>query len=292
MKFGKCEVEVPKKTVFGVLVEEILNPFYLFQIYSVALWMWDKYTGYATCILLISTSSVVMSLYETISNHNTIRRMARYTCPVQLKTPNKTTRVVDSTELVPGDVIVVPEGMNLPCDMVLLSGTAIINEAMLTGESIPVMKSSLPVVSSETYSEKGSEKHTLFGGTSVIQTRPVGDEPVWALVKNTGFLTTKGTLIRDILYPKEIKFEFYSDGFKFVGIMAIIALLGICASAPVQIKIGVPTVLVVDNGLNLITVSIPPALPAAMSCGIVFAIRRLKSKSIFCISPPRINMAG
>lgn len=218
--------------------------------------------------------------------------MARYSCSVQLKAPDNTTKVVDSTELVPGDVVVVPEGMNLPCDMVLLSGTAIINEAMLTGESIPVMKSSLPFVSSETYSEKGSEKYTLFGGTSVIQTRPVGDEPVWALVKNTGFLTTKGTLIRDILYPKDIKFEFYSDGFKFVGIMAILAVFGIIASAPIQVKIGVPNVLVIDNALNLITVTIPPALPAAMSCGIVFAIRRLKSKSIFCISPPRINMAG
>ena len=82
--------------------------------------------------------------------------------------PDKTSREVDSTDLVPGDVIVVPEGMSLPCDMVLLSGSAIVNEAMLTGESIPVMKSSIPLVSSEVYSEKGSQKHTLFGGSSVI----------------------------------------------------------------------------------------------------------------------------
>jgi len=39
-------------------------------------------------------------------------------------------------------------------------------------------------------------------------------------------------------------------------------------------------------------VTVPPALPAAMSCGIVFAINRLKKQDIFCISPPRINMAG
>ena len=80
---------------------------------------------------------------------------------------------------------------------------------MLTGESIPVMKSSLPFAGTDVYSDKGSEKHTLFGGTSVVQTRPVGDQPVWGLVKNTGFLTTKGSLIRDILYPKPIKFKFY-----------------------------------------------------------------------------------
>ena len=112
------------------------------------------------------------------------------------------------------------------------------------------------------------------------------------LVKNTGFLTTKGSLIRDILYPKEIKFKFYSDGFKFVGIMAILALVGIIVTIPLQVDQGVPVAIVVDRGLDLITVTVPPALPAAMSCGIVFAINRLKSQSIFCISPPRINMAG
>lgn len=75
---------------------------------------------------------------------------------------------MNSTELVPGDVVIVPEGASLPCDLVLLTGTAIMNESMLTGESIPVMKSSLPNISSEVYSEKASDKHTLFGGTIVI----------------------------------------------------------------------------------------------------------------------------
>ena len=120
----------------------------------------------------------------------------------------------------------------------------------------------------------------------------MGDQPVWALVKNTGFLTTKGSLIRDILYPKEIKFKFYSDGLKFVGIMALLALFAIVATIPLQVNMGVPSAIVVDRGLDLMTVTIPPALPAAMSCGIVFAINRLKKKQIFCISPPRINMAG
>ena len=120
----------------------------------------------------------------------------------------------------------------LPCDLILLTGSAIVNEAMLTGESIPVMKSSLPIVSSETYDDNESSKHTLYGGTGVIQTRPVGNEPVLGLVKSTGFLTTKGSLIRDILYPKEIKFKFYQDGFKFVGIMACLALLAQAITLP------------------------------------------------------------
>lgn len=44
------------------------------------------------------------------------------------------TEAILSTELVPGDVLLVPpEGLTMPCDAVLLSGTAIANESMLTG---------------------------------------------------------------------------------------------------------------------------------------------------------------
>ena len=47
--------------------------------------MWDHYYYYASCILIISSASVILSLYETIKNHNEIRRMARYNCLVRLK---------------------------------------------------------------------------------------------------------------------------------------------------------------------------------------------------------------
>lgn len=44
--------------------------------------------------------------------------------------------------------------------------------------------------------------------------------------------------------------------------------------------------------LELITTCIPPALPAVLAVGIVFALDRLKSQNIHCIAPPRINLAG
>jgi magnesium-transporting ATPase (P-type) len=63
----------------------------------------------------------------------------------------------------------------------------------------------------------------LFGGTPVIQIRAGDAGQVLALVTNTGFLTTKGSLVREILYPKETKFQFYRDGLKFILIMGVFA---------------------------------------------------------------------
>lgn len=46
------------------------------------------------------------------------------------------------------------------------------------------------------------------------------------------------------------------------------------------------------DALDLITIVVPPALPAAMTIGAVHALLRLKKSSIFCISPRSINVSG
>ena len=47
-----------------------------------------------------------------------------------------------SKELVPGDVLLLPTsgGYMMECDAVLIEGTCVVNESMLTGESIPITK--------------------------------------------------------------------------------------------------------------------------------------------------------
>lgn len=44
--------------------------------------------------------------------------------------------------------------------------------------------------------------------------------------------------------------------------------------------------------MDLITVVVPPALPATLSIGTSFALGRLKKLGIYCISPSRVNVAG
>jgi cation-transporting ATPase 13A2 len=111
-------------------------------------------------------------------------------------------------------------------------------------------------------------------------------------VIRTAFVTSKGNLVRDILYPRPSKFRFYRDSLIFVGIMAILAVVGFCCTLPAMIAQEYSTYEMIDRSLDLITITVPPALPAAMTIGTVFAIYRLKQRKIFCISPPRVNVAG
>uniref|UniRef100_A0A8D0G503 P-type ATPase A domain-containing protein n=1 Tax=Sphenodon punctatus TaxID=8508 RepID=A0A8D0G503_SPHPU len=161
------------------------------------LWSLDNYYYYASAILFMSLVSICCSLdtirkqyillHDMVAAHNVLR--------VTVYRGRYETEEIFSTELVPGDVVLVPPGgMSVPCDAVLLSGTAIANESMLTGESVPVTKTPLPdpaqgatgPLPDPPYDPEEHKRHTLFCGTSIIQTRWYSGQPVRALVVRTG----------------------------------------------------------------------------------------------------------
>lgn len=165
------------------------------------------------------------------------------------------------------------------------------NESMLTGESIPAIKNSIPSTS-EIYDRVKDAKYTLYGGTKVVQTRNGGDSPALGLVIRTGFLTTKGGLIRDILYPRPNRFSFYRDSLLYILIFGILAIIGWACSLQQLIDLGFEPVEIIQKTGDLVTIAVPPTLPAAMTIGTSFSLWRLRKKGIFCISPPRVNVSG
>jgi cation-transporting P-type ATPase 13A2 len=211
----------------------------------------DEYYYYAACIFLISITSVSSTLIETRTTMARMREMARYICQVRVLR-NGFWRTVPSTDLVPGDIYEIsdPHLTLFPCDALLLTGDAIVNESMLTGESVPVSKlpctrnEVLHLLSLTTSISPELGKHFLFSGTRVVRVRRGREEggegvAAVAMVVRTGFNTTKGSLVRSMLFPRPNKFRFYRDSFRFIGVMAIIAGLGFCVSIVNFIQLGV-----------------------------------------------------
>uniref|UniRef100_A0A3P8PBS3 Polyamine-transporting ATPase 13A3 n=1 Tax=Astatotilapia calliptera TaxID=8154 RepID=A0A3P8PBS3_ASTCA len=296
--FGENEIAVRVPSLLKLLVKEVLNPFYIFQLFSIILWSFEDYYYYASAIVLMSIISIATSLYTIKKQYVMLHDMvaAHSVVRVSVCRGNKDIEQAMSTELVPGDVIAIPaNGMIMPCDAVLVYGTCIVNESMLTGESVPVTKTSLPSAGEEgarSYNIDEHKKHTLYCGTHVIQTRFYTGELVKAVVVRTGFSTEKGQLVRSILYPKPTDFKLYHDAYLFLLCLVGVAGIGFIYTIVLSIMNKVPAKTIIIESLDIVTITVPPALPAAMTAGIVYAQRRLKRVGIFCISPQRINMCG
>lgn len=106
----------------------------------------------------------------------------------------------------------------------------------LSGESVPVTKTPLPNDGATLYDSKEHARHTLYCGTQVIQTRYYGNHSVYAVVISTGFNTSKGSLVRSILYPPPVDFKFEQDSYKFVQLLALIASVGFCYTVITKVR--------------------------------------------------------
>lgn len=73
---------------------------------------------------------------------------------------------IDTREIVFGDTVYLEEeSLLVPCDLLVLEGSAIVNESMLTGESIPVIKTHLEHNDAPFIDNRN---HIIYSGTRVL----------------------------------------------------------------------------------------------------------------------------
>lgn len=296
--YGKNLIEVKVKPLIVLLFKEAITPFYIFQVFSVTVWYMDNYAYFASIIVGMSVMSIGLDVYQIRKQERKLRSMVHTDDQVQVLRNGGKVQEISSANLVHGDILLIPpRGCILQCDAVLMTGTVIVNEAMLTGESMPITKVAMPETDDEhgetqMFSFKEHSKHILYCGTQVLQTRYYAGKHVQAVVLRTAYSTLKGQLVRSIMYPKPVDFRFTKDLFKFVGFLSCIAALGFLYTILVMISRGSSAWKIIIRSLDIITIVVPPALPAAMSIGIFAAQMRLHAKQIFCISPSTINTCG
>ena len=221
-------------------------------------------------------------------------------------------------------------GSTVPADLLLLGGRAVVNEAMLTGESVPQVKESI-------LGEEGGEtsaagpgrldlsdgsahrRGVLFGGTVLVDHHadggggpagasvagaippPPGGGPV-CFVLRTGFDTVQGSLLRTLAHRAEGggsnsaggEGVNSSDTFAFLLLLLLIALLS--AATVLREAWGDVT----RNHFKLllhvtiiVTAVIPPELPMELSLAVTQGLNELVRRyQVYCTEPFRIPLAG
>ena len=202
--YGLNSIKVSITPLMKTLINEILTPFYVFQFFSCTLWFFELYFQFATCILVISAVSIAYSLYSIRRNERALRNMIHRENQVKVyrKLLNKVNNnkneceyeeiIVNSSDLIPGDIIEIKNNMTMQCDALLIENSnVVVNESMLTGESIPITKLGIGKSTNNKndllFNIKDNIKHVLFSGTQIIQTRCSGsNEKQKAIVLRTG----------------------------------------------------------------------------------------------------------
>lgn len=82
--FGNCDLIVKIDSFFTLLLKEVTDPFYIFQICSIILWIYYDYKPYAVVITITTILSLIYSVHETRINLVDIQQMARYTCKLNV----------------------------------------------------------------------------------------------------------------------------------------------------------------------------------------------------------------
>jgi cation-transporting ATPase 13A2 len=97
--FGLNQTQVPMKTNWKIMMDEILSPFYVFQVYfllrtliyfqifSCILWWSDHYETYATMIFIISILSLAASFRTTKRNYKILQEKTVYETQVRVRRP-------------------------------------------------------------------------------------------------------------------------------------------------------------------------------------------------------------
>ena len=103
-------------------------------------WIWFSYLFVGAILFSLVIVSALVSIYIQYTNEKTILELIKYETIVQVQRDGEFINI-SSNDIVLGDIIQITKTeWIIPADIVLTDGSLVMNEAGLTGESMPVQK--------------------------------------------------------------------------------------------------------------------------------------------------------
>ncbi|MDH5666432.1 MAG: HAD-IC family P-type ATPase, partial [Nitrospira sp.] len=195
------------------------------------------------------------------------------------------TTIVPAIRLVPGDLVSVEAGDVLPADLRLVDAAKFkVDEAALTGESVPVEKRTNPL--GEEDLSLGDRLNMGYKGTLATYGRGTG------VVVATGMCTELGK-IAALLEKQEVLKTPLQRRLAVFGRRLAIAALGICGIIfIVGLLRGESAVLMFLTAVSLAVAAIPEALPAIVTVALALGARRMVKKRALIRRLPAVETLG
>ena len=180
---------------------------------------------------------------------------------------------IDAEELVPGDIVLLESGDKVPADLRLLACHDMeVDESLLTGESLPVLKDANRVLAAN--EALGDRTNMLFTGTLVGRGRARG------VVVSTALGTELGSISADVLFKQPPKAPLQVRMDTFTHRVAIIVGLAALTMLVVAVMRGTPLAEMFMLAVALAVSVIPEGLPVALTVALAIGMQRMARRNV------------
>ena len=208
-----------------------------------------------------------------------------------LAAPNASARrngsvvTLPAAELVPGDIVLLEAGSIIPADVRLLEAVQLkVEEAALTGESVPSEKTTAPRRRADL--PLGDRTNMAYKGTVATAGRGTG------VVVATGMRTELGKIARLLSDEADRRTPLQQRLAQF-GQRVAVAALAVCAIVfGVGLLRGEPVVLMFLTAVSLAVAAIPEALPAVVTVSLALGARRMVTQNALIRRLPAVETLG
>src|SRR3990167_2406900 len=180
-----------------LIEEEKISKLYILFVAAVVTFLLKEYIDTGVIMAVVSLNAIIGYIQEYKAEQG-VRALKKMLITKARVLRNGKEKEINSEYLVPGDVVFLASGTKLPADLRLLKTYELkVEEAMLTGESVPAEKSTTAI--SEDNLTSGDQKNMTFMGTIVVSGRAKG------IVVETGERTVLGQIAEKVREVSSIK---------------------------------------------------------------------------------------
>jgi len=273
-KFGKNEIiKIKKLEALRVLARQFASFLVLILLVAVAISGLLGHWIDAGVIITIVILNALFGFYQEYKAEKTIENLKEMMVPkVKVMRGNKVEEI-DAREIVPGDILVLAEGDKIMGDArIIISENLQVNEAALTGESMPVEKSARTVRLEISLVER---TNMIYQGTEVVRGN------CKAVVTETGMSTEFGKIAQLVQKVEPEKNPLKKNLDSFARKIGVIILVLVTIISIIGLYLGFDRLQMFLTAVSLAVSSVPEGLPAVITVTLALATQRmLKVNSI------------
>ena len=286
LQYGANEIQAAQRiSAWEILLEQFKNILILILLGATALSLFLGHGIESIAIAVIVLFAVLLGFIQEYRAERAIEALRQMAAPTASVLRDGVEVKVPARDLVPGDVIILHTGDRMPADARLLEAVNLqVEEAALTGESVPVEKHIQPLPIDDL--PVGDRKNMVYAGTAATYGRGR------ALVAATGMQTEFGKIAQLLQTVETGKTPLQQNLDKVGTALARAAFVVVAIIVALGLMRGQPFVEMLIFGIALAVAVVPEALPAVVTISLAIGVQKMVKRNALIRRLPAVETLG